>query len=43
MIPDLPKYMHAEEKQGYPIKILQQDNAKENVTTIELARVKIGR
>ncbi len=22
MIPNLPKYMHAEEKQGFPIKIL---------------------
>jgi hypothetical protein len=29
--------MHAKEKQGYPIKILQQDNADENNTAIKLA------
>ncbi len=40
MIPDLPKYMHVKEKQGYPIKILQQDNAKENIAAIKLARGK---
>jgi hypothetical protein len=38
MIPNLPKYMHAKEKQGYPIKILRQDNAKENIAAIKLAR-----
>ncbi len=37
LIKDLPKYMHGALMQGHPIKILRQDNAKENVAAIKTA------
>ena len=43
---ELPKagsaewFMHAEKLRGYPIKILRQDNAKENVAAVKHARGK---
>ncbi len=40
IIKDLPKYMHGELMQGHPIKILRQDNVKENVAAIKMARGK---
>jgi hypothetical protein len=37
IIKDFPKYMHGELMQGHPIKILRQDNVKENVAAIKMA------
>jgi hypothetical protein len=34
------EYMHSEKEQGYPIQILRQDNAKENVALIKAAKGK---
>jgi hypothetical protein len=34
------EYMHGEKEHGYPIKILHQDNAKENVGMIKMAKDK---
>ncbi len=36
----MPEYMHGELMQGHPIKILRQDNAKENVAAINMAQGK---
>ncbi len=38
IISNLAEYMHAEKLRGYPIKILRQDNAKENVAAVKHAR-----
>ncbi len=40
IIKDLPKYLHGKSMRGNPIKILRQDNAKENVAAIKMARGK---
>ena len=37
IVKDLPEYMHGKSKCGYLIKILRQDNAKENVATVKMA------
>jgi hypothetical protein len=40
IIQDMCKNMHGEKEQGYPIKIFCQDNAKENVGMIKMAKGK---
>jgi hypothetical protein len=40
IVEDLPQYMHGELLQGHPIKILRQDNTKENVAAIKMAQGK---
>jgi hypothetical protein len=40
IIEGLPKYMHGELMRGHPIKILRQDNAKENVAAIKIVQGK---
>ncbi len=39
-IPDMCQYMHSVKERGYPIRILRQDNAKENVVLIKIAKGK---
>ena len=34
------QYMHSEKEHGYPIQILRQDNAKENMVLIKIAQGK---
>jgi hypothetical protein len=38
--PDMCQYMHSEKECGYPIQIMRQDNAKENVVLIKIAKGK---
>ncbi len=40
IIQDMCDYMYGEKEPGYPIKILCQDNAKENVEMIKMAKGK---
>ena len=40
IIKDLPKYMHGKLIQGHPIKVLRQDNTKEDVAAIKMAQGK---
>ncbi len=40
IIQDMCEYMHGEKECGYPIKILRQDNPKENVGMIKMAKGK---
>jgi hypothetical protein len=40
IIPDMCQYMHSEKERGYPIQILRQDNAKENMALIKIAKGK---
>jgi hypothetical protein len=40
IIQDMCEYMHGEKERSYPIKILRQDNAKENVKMIKMAKGK---
>jgi hypothetical protein len=40
IIKDSPIYMHGELMQGHPIKILRQENVKENVAAIKMAQGK---
>ncbi len=40
IIEDLPKYMHGKLMQGHPLKILKQDNSKENVAAIKMTQGK---
>jgi hypothetical protein len=40
IIQNMCKYMHSEKERGHPIQILRQDNAKENVAPIKIAKGK---
>jgi hypothetical protein len=40
IVPDMCQYMHSEKERGYPIQILRQDNMKENVALIKIAKGK---
>jgi hypothetical protein len=40
IIPDMCQYMHSEKERGYPIQILRQVNARENVVLIKIAKGK---
>ncbi len=40
IVPDMCHYMHSEKEGGYPIQILRQDNAKENVALIMISKGK---
>ncbi len=40
IIPDMCQYMHSEKERGFPIQILRQENAKENVALIKIAKGK---
>ncbi len=40
IIPDMCQYMHSEKGHGYPIQIMRQDNSKENVALVEIAKGK---
>jgi hypothetical protein len=40
IVPDMCQYVHSEKECGYPIEILRQDNAKENVVLIKIAKGK---
>jgi hypothetical protein len=40
IIQDMCDYMHGEKEHGYPIKIVRQNNAKENVAMIKMAKGK---
>jgi hypothetical protein len=40
IVDDMCKYMHSKKEKGYPIQILRQDNTKENLALIKVAKGK---